>query len=88
MGSVNEISCYNCSFSVNTSNNLLMMVCEDNLDYFDDLYCLNCQKIVKVWRRKNGKVRLLSALNVDQIMFFWKYLIKSKLNAQNAKKEI
>lgn len=55
MGSVNEINCDNCSFSVTTSDNLTMMVCYDNLDYYDDLYCLNCQKIVKVWQRKNGK---------------------------------
>lgn len=55
MGSVNEINCDNCSFSVNTSDNLTMMVCNDNLDYYDELYCLNCQKIVNVWQRKNGK---------------------------------
>lgn len=55
MGSVNEISCDNCFFSVNTSDNLTMMVCNDNLDYYDELYCLNCQKIVNVWQRKNGK---------------------------------
>lgn len=55
MGSVNEIYCDNCSFSVNTSDNLTMMVCSDNLDYYDELYCLHCQKIVKVWQRKNGK---------------------------------
>ncbi|WP_321421919.1 hypothetical protein [uncultured Methanobacterium sp.] len=55
MGSVNEINCDNCSFSVNTLDNLTMIVCSENLDYFDKLYCLNCQKIVKVWQRKNGK---------------------------------
>ena len=55
MGSVNEIYCDNCSFSVTTTNNLTMMVSDDKLDYRNDLYCLNCQKVVKVWQRKNGK---------------------------------
>lgn len=55
MGSLNKIQCNNCSFSVNTSDNLTMMVCGDNLDYYNELYCLNCQKVVKVWQRKNGK---------------------------------
>jgi len=55
MGSVNKIECDNCSFSVNTSDNFVMIVCNENLDYFDELYCLNCQKVVKVWQRKNGK---------------------------------
>ena len=55
MGSVNEINCDNCSFSVNTSDNFTMIVCNDKLDYYNELYCLNCQKIVKVWQRKNGK---------------------------------
>ena len=55
MGSVNEIYCDNCSFSVTTTNNLTMMVSDDKLDYYNDLYCLNCQKIVKVWQLKNGK---------------------------------
>ena len=55
MGSINKIICNNCSFSVNTSDNLLMIICEKNLDYYDELYCLNCQKVVKVWQRKNGK---------------------------------
>ena len=32
-----------------------MMVCDDNLDYYNELYCLNCQKVVKVWQRKDGK---------------------------------
>ena len=52
---MNEIKCNNCSFSVITSNNLTMIVCGDNLDYFNELYCLNCQKAVKVWQRENGK---------------------------------
>ena len=24
-------------------------------NFYNELYCLNCQKIVKVWQRKNGK---------------------------------
>ncbi len=55
MGSVNKIECDNCTFSVTTSDNLTMIVCYDKLDYYDELYCLNCQKVVKVWQRKNGK---------------------------------
>lgn len=55
MGSVHEIYCDNCSFSVGTSDNLTKIVFYDNLDYFDELYCLKCQKIVKVCQRKNGK---------------------------------
>ena len=55
MGSMNIIKCDNCSFSVSTTDNLTMIVCGDNLDYFNKLYCLNCQKVVKVWKRKNGK---------------------------------
>lgn len=55
MGSVSKIECDNCNFSVNTSDNLVMTVCYENLDYYNELYCLNCQKVVKVWQRKNGK---------------------------------
>lgn len=55
MGSVYKIKCDNCSFSVSTSNNLTKIVCEKNLDYYDDLYCLDCKKVVKVWQRKKGK---------------------------------
>ena len=55
IGSINEIKCDYCSFSVNTVDNLTMIVCDDNLDYYNELYCLNCQKVVKVWQRKNGK---------------------------------
>ncbi len=55
MGSVNEINCDNCSFTVTTIDHFTKIVCYDELDYFNDLYCLNCQKIVKVWQRKNGK---------------------------------
>lgn len=55
MGSVHEIYCDNCYFAVTTSNNFTMIVCSDNLDYYNELYCLNCQKVVKVWQRKNGK---------------------------------
>lgn len=55
MGFVHEFYCDDCSFSVNTSNNLTMMVSDDKLDYYNELYCLNCQKVVKVWQRKNGK---------------------------------
>jgi len=55
MGSINKIECDNCSFAVNTSDNFTMMVCSDNLDYYNSLYCLNCQKVVKVWQCKNGK---------------------------------
>lgn len=55
MGSVHEINCDKCSFSANTSDNLTKMVFYEKLDYYDELYCLNCQKIVKVCQRKNGK---------------------------------
>jgi hypothetical protein len=55
MGSVNEFNCDNCSFSVNTSDNFTMIVCDKKLDYYNELYCINCQKIVKVLMRKNGK---------------------------------
>ena len=53
MGSVNEISCDNCSFCVTTKNNCVMST--DFGNFYNDLYCLNCQKIVEVWQRKNGK---------------------------------
>ena len=55
MGSVHEIKCDNCTFSVQTSDNYTMIVCYEQLDYYNMIYCLNCQKIVKVWQRKNGK---------------------------------
>lgn len=55
MGSVNEIKCDNCSFLVKTTDHFTKMVCNDNLDYYDALYCLNCHQIVNVWQRKNGK---------------------------------
>lgn len=55
MGSIDKIVCDNCSFLVYTHDNLIMSVCDGNLDYYDELYCLNCQKVVKVWKRKNGK---------------------------------
>ena len=55
MGSINKIECDNCSFSITTTDNLTKIVFYDNLDYYNELYCLNCQKIVNVWQRKNGK---------------------------------
>ncbi len=55
MGSMNKIVCDNCYFSVCTRDNLTMMVCYDNSDYFDNLYCLDCQKVVRAWQRKNGE---------------------------------
>ncbi|BDZ68742.1 hypothetical protein [Methanobacterium ferruginis] len=55
MGSVNKIECENCSFCVTTSDNFVKSVCYNNSDYSNELYCLNCQRIVKVWQRKNGK---------------------------------
>ncbi len=55
MGSINKINCDNCFFLVNTADNLTMIVCDDNLDYYNELYCLKCQKVVRVWQRKNGK---------------------------------
>ena len=54
MGEIHLINCDNCSFSVKTANNLLMSTC--GLDYHDDMYCLECQKVVKVLRQiKNGE---------------------------------
>lgn len=55
MGSVNKIDCDNCSFSVLTSNNLVKAVCNNNSDYYDELYCLDCQKVVEVRQRNNGR---------------------------------
>ena len=55
MGSICSIYCNKCHFAVTTENNLLMSTSEYNLDYFDKLYCSDCQKVVKVWIRKNGK---------------------------------
>ena len=55
MGEGHDITCDNCFFHESTSHNLTMSVCEYDLDYYLELYCLDCQKVVKVWARKNGK---------------------------------
>ena len=70
MGSINEIKCNNCDFSVNTSDNFIMMVCDKNLDYYNELYCVDCEKIVKVGNVKMAKRPFKSVLNVDHLMFF------------------
>jgi len=55
MGGIYLSKCDNCSFSVETADNLLMSTSEFELDYYDDMYCLDCQKVVKVWQQKNGE---------------------------------
>lgn len=54
MGEIHIITCDNCSFSTRTVNWILMST--GNSDYNNELYCLDCQKIVKVCQRKNGKL--------------------------------
>lgn len=70
MGSVNIINCDNCSFSVNTSDNFTMIVCSDELDYYNEFYCLNCQKVVKVWQRKNSKEMVYKCPKCKTNIFF------------------
>jgi hypothetical protein len=86
MGSVNEINCDNCSFSVNTSDNLTMIVCNDKLDYYNELYCLHCQKIVKVWQRKNGKDVIKKCPECGSNKVFLEILDKIKVKCPKCKK--
>ncbi len=55
MGSINEISCDNCDFKLTTNDNTLRSVCEIHLDYYNKLYCTDCNKVVKIWKRQNGE---------------------------------
>ena len=86
MGSINKIKCDNCSFSVNTLDNLTMIVCSDNLDYYNELYCLNCQNVVKVWQRKNGKDMEIKCPECGSIDVFLELFDKMNFNCPNCKK--
>lgn len=88
MGSENKIYCDNCSFSVNTSDNFTKMVCYDNSDHYDELYCLNCQKVVNVWQRRNGKDMVNKCLECGSHAVFLEIPDNIKVKCPNAKKEI
>jgi len=76
MGSVYGIKCDNCYFFVTTEDYLVKSMCESglNLDYSDDLFCLDCQKVVKVWRCGNGKSKKNIPKYIESNVFFKIYL--------------
>ena len=58
MGTVNIIKCDTCSVSFKTVDNFNGLFYQTNgpYDFYDELYCPKCEKVVKVWIEKDGKI--------------------------------
>lgn len=62
-----------------------MLVYDYKKDYYDKMYCLRCQEVVRVWRCKDGREMVEKYFQCGSHDVFYKLMVS---DAPNAKKEI